>query len=1161
MEKEEPGKGLGAKWEGNLIYQHIYEKDTQNFRFIPVIFEPDHKKYIPLPLRSCTYYILNSEQGYNAIYRRLTHQPKIIKPELGRLGHSPSFKQFEELFTPQIASTMDVVGAEYCPKNHQLTLQINIYKPGLLENLNIPSNLLQKTSDESKIKPISKIRTKILPLEKRRFMGLMAVSYLPLKPFLFKQIFPGTDWAKEMRKFARQGILGKKQNEIYIPKSVKKALLDDPKEVKSFHQEWINVLDPIKNHIDIPGFLALHYFALERFDEAIMVMVDILTATERGWVNDLYLSIFESIAESKILNKINPETRVHLYNAIGICLSRNGSHMEAVKWYLKLRNYSRRIKHSWGIGQSYINGGLAYFKNGDIEKAKRYYRKAVDYCRNTDDKWLLGRSLHNLAMTIYERDVDEASRLMDESIKIKEEIGDLEGIAAAYLGFGNLAIQRKEFKEALKWFHKTEKSTIKYGIESIRSLALINIGSTNADLNHPHKSISYFQEARKIAEFEGYNYALYLAIQGEAIAWFKIDEFEKAEKLFMELFKLKKMVGDYQAMIISLHDVGIMLIKQKKYHEARKIFGETITLAKKHEDWNWVYRCYFASASSHYESGDKRGALKTLRNSAKQEEKKGLHVVAGQLWQRYLELLIANNGKPDEIEQNFKRCIQCFERVENNYNYLSRIYMLLYQWRWDNNSFPEAIEALNKLAGIAEINNQSEEKIRAIDQKGICFQHLAKFKEAEEAHRYSLKRARSIKNNVCILNSLNNLGELLRKTHRHEDSIKMFQEAEKIAGEINDIEAQISISLNRALTVRQTGNIRESEKILLQCRDIARKNKFWYEYVRAIRGLAYTAELEGKNKLAESRYLEALKQADVYGLTKYRPEILLVYSDFLSKEKRFEDAVRILEKQKEHFENAIDAYFYYMSLAKLYENKNNPDFAKRYWVEAKNEASLIGNQTIVTECCEALERISRQEKESHLTEGEFERDIQNENDPKQKSLLMVRYMSLLLSRGKEKKAEGIFKDTLKVVRKHDFRDIKIDIHMKYGDYLWQKSSQSQYRALQAYSISVSDSIFYEDSYKCYLKTGKYVVDQLLTIDPKKRHNRIKALYERLSAWLQKDFKKAKVQLEFDLIDYILWPLKVSIRLPAISKDGIFEYQIYEKIEEEMKDLNRLSDSD
>jgi hypothetical protein len=38
MGKESEGKGLGVKWEGNLIYQHIYNTDSLNNKFIPVIF-------------------------------------------------------------------------------------------------------------------------------------------------------------------------------------------------------------------------------------------------------------------------------------------------------------------------------------------------------------------------------------------------------------------------------------------------------------------------------------------------------------------------------------------------------------------------------------------------------------------------------------------------------------------------------------------------------------------------------------------------------------------------------------------------------------------------------------------------------------------------------------------------------------------------------------------------------------------------------------------------------------------------------------------------------------------------------------------------------------------------------------------------------------------
>ncbi len=85
--KEETGKGLGVKWEGAILTQALYEAESKNTNFIPVVFSDSDSSHIPIVLRSATYYNyrLNTEEGYEAIYRRLTNQPSIAKPELGKL--------------------------------------------------------------------------------------------------------------------------------------------------------------------------------------------------------------------------------------------------------------------------------------------------------------------------------------------------------------------------------------------------------------------------------------------------------------------------------------------------------------------------------------------------------------------------------------------------------------------------------------------------------------------------------------------------------------------------------------------------------------------------------------------------------------------------------------------------------------------------------------------------------------------------------------------------------------------------------------------------------------------------------------------------------------------------------------------------------------------
>lgn len=94
MGEETKGAGLGVKWESNLIYQHFYNSDTLNTRFIPIIFKSSDKAFIPTPLQATTHYCLaeNFEPDYLNLYLRLTDQDRVKKPELGKVRPLPELE-------------------------------------------------------------------------------------------------------------------------------------------------------------------------------------------------------------------------------------------------------------------------------------------------------------------------------------------------------------------------------------------------------------------------------------------------------------------------------------------------------------------------------------------------------------------------------------------------------------------------------------------------------------------------------------------------------------------------------------------------------------------------------------------------------------------------------------------------------------------------------------------------------------------------------------------------------------------------------------------------------------------------------------------------------------------------------------------------------------
>lgn len=89
MGLEKEGVGLGVKWEGNLIYQHLYNLGALNHRFIPVLFNDGSKKHIPEPLQGSTFYNIDDSKQFDDLYWRL-RGVKTKKPELGQLRELPA---------------------------------------------------------------------------------------------------------------------------------------------------------------------------------------------------------------------------------------------------------------------------------------------------------------------------------------------------------------------------------------------------------------------------------------------------------------------------------------------------------------------------------------------------------------------------------------------------------------------------------------------------------------------------------------------------------------------------------------------------------------------------------------------------------------------------------------------------------------------------------------------------------------------------------------------------------------------------------------------------------------------------------------------------------------------------------------------------------------
>ena len=395
--------------------------------------------------------------------------------------------------------------------------------------------LLDKCKAVSKIDEAKKVKNNsisVLSRSRRHVLGIIATSVFPLELINFNDLFPKIEWQKEIRFLIHKGLVIKQKRSLKIQRVAKNAILSDSKEVKELNHAWIEALEPLKDHTDTAIMLSLHYMHLNKFDEAVAISANIIERMEPSWWSNLYLVLLKGMANKKLLARLKPATRIRLYNAMGLCFSYTGKNSEAVKWFLKLRRYSLSRKDKWGTGQSYINCGVAYHKSGNYKKAKTCYVQAIKYARKVKDDLLLGHSLNNLAQIVIEDSFEEAEKLINESISIKKHAKDYTGLVASYGTLGYLAVRSGKYKQARKWFSKSQTKAMALGLRYSESLSLFNLGNICFDLGEFNDACFYYKQSHELAKKEDFIEIIVMNIEGEAKACFEMGRFRKAELKF-----------------------------------------------------------------------------------------------------------------------------------------------------------------------------------------------------------------------------------------------------------------------------------------------------------------------------------------------------------------------------------------------------------------------------------------------------------------------------------------------------------------------------------------------------------------------------------------------------------------------------------------------------
>ncbi|MCE3260433.1 MAG: protein serine/threonine phosphatase, partial [Bacteroidetes bacterium] len=192
---------------------------------------------------------------------------------------------------------------------------------------------------------------------------------------------------------------------------------------------------------------------------------------------------------------------------LGSVLVNIGSYYEGVSdfpkalyHYLEGLKLFEKINYDMGIGSASMGAGNIFLELSNYKKSIDYYKKSLFHYKKINSpyqSWVI----NNLA-TAYERTgvIDSAEILYQKSLGLKLEEGDYYGAVFSINSLGNMFLQGKEYKKALRYFERARTICSEKNLEKeITAHAYKNLSEVYLKLGEPKKAAPMIDSLERLA--------------------------------------------------------------------------------------------------------------------------------------------------------------------------------------------------------------------------------------------------------------------------------------------------------------------------------------------------------------------------------------------------------------------------------------------------------------------------------------------------------------------------------------------------------------------------------------------------------------------------------------------------------------------------------------
>ncbi len=216
---------------------------------------------------------------------------------------------------------------------------------------------------------------------------------------------------------------------------------------------------------------------------------------------------------------------------------------------------------------------------GDYDEARRFYQQSLDIKQQLGDRAGIAATLHQLGgLAQFQGDYDEARRFYQQSLDIKQQLGNRVGISISLHQLGTLAGLQGNYDEARRLYQQSLDIKQQLGDRAGTAITVWSLGNVAYLQSDLDTARSQYQDALAVFKELGdrKNEAGVLQQLGR-LAELQGDD-DEARRIYQQSLDIKQQLGNRAGSAISLHQLGRLAEKDGDLEKAERLFAESLSI-------------------------------------------------------------------------------------------------------------------------------------------------------------------------------------------------------------------------------------------------------------------------------------------------------------------------------------------------------------------------------------------------------------------------------------------------------------------------------------------------------------------------------------------------------------------------------------------------------